>query len=292
MKLPLHIHFIELFKLGGMALVGLFVATFVILALLPDSFVSRLLFRYTNHIDKSLRLLFLKGSGRVILRTQVAIVILICGIESLIGDVIPYWYGFIGLVAALPFAYLASERRKRTKKLEAQIDGVILTLSNALKTVPSPGAALQSIVPLVRNPMREELEYVVKEMRVGNTLEQGIVNMSARIGSREIDAALCSVLVGLQVGGNLPLVLETTAGTIREMRRLETVVQARTGEGRAQLWVLAAFPFGICVLFNVVSPGYFDPLQDSVVGYLIVGVAAVFWLASLIMARQVLTVDI
>ncbi len=292
MKLPLHMHFIELFKLGGMALVGLSVLTFVTLALLPDSVVSRLLFRYTNYIDKSLRLLFMKGSGRVILRAQVIVVILICGVEAFLGDVIPYWYGLVGLVVVLPLLYLASERRKRMKKLESQIDGFILTLSNALKTVPSPGAALQSVVPLIRIPMREELEYVVKEMRVGNTLEQGIVNMSARIGSREIDAALCSVLVGLQVGGNLPIILETTAGTIREMRRLETVVQARTGEGRAQLWVLAGFPFGICVLFNMVSPGYFDPLQQSAVGYVIVAVAAVFWIASLILARQVLSVDI
>ncbi|HEY4230348.1 MAG TPA: hypothetical protein VGO79_09260, partial [Thermoanaerobaculia bacterium] len=75
-------------------------------------------------------------------------------------------------------------------------------------------------------------------------------------------------------------------------RRLETVVQARTGEGRAQLWVLAAFPFGICVLFNAVSPGYFDPLQQSVIGYIIVSVAVIFWVSSLLLARKVLTVDI
>jgi tight adherence protein B len=291
-KLPLHLHFIELYKYGGYALVGLSLGTLIYLAFAEGSFIARLLFRYTNYIDKSLRLLFLSGSGRTILRAQVIVILLICGVESLVGDVIPYWYVGVGAIAILPLLYLSSERQKRMKKLESQIDGFILTLSNALKTVPSPGAALQSVLPLMPDPTRQELEYVVKEMRVGNTLEQGLVNMSSRIGSREIDAALCSVLVGLQVGGNLPGVLETTAGTIREMRRLETVVQARTGEGRAQLWVLAAFPFGICVMFNAVSPGYFDPLQSSVVGYLIVAVAATFWITSLLLARKVLSVDI
>jgi tight adherence protein B len=291
-KLPLHLHLIELFKYGGMALVGLSMMTIVWLAFADRSFIGRVLFRYTNFIDKSLRLLFLSGSGRVILRVQAVLVVLVCGVEALVGDVIPYWYGVIFAIAVMPLLYLSSERRKRIKKLEAQVDGFILTLSNALKTVPSPGAALQSIVPLIQDPTRQELEYVVKEMRVGNTLEQGLVNMSSRIGSKEVDAALCSVLVGLQVGGNLPAVLETTAGTIREMRRLETVVQARTGEGRAQLWVLAAFPFGICVLFNAVSPGYFDPLQQSVIGYIIVSVAVIFWVSSLLLARKVLTVDI
>jgi tight adherence protein B len=291
-RLPIHIHFIALYKFGGYTLVFLSLATLVYLAFAEGSFISRLLFRYTNYIDKSLRLLFLSGSGRTILRAQVVVILLICGVESLIGDVIPYWYAAVGFVAVLPLLYLSSERQKRIKKLESQVDGFILSLSNALKTVPSPGAALQSVLPLLPDPTRQELEYVVKEMRVGNTLEQGLVNMSSRVGSREIDAALCSVLVGLQVGGNLPSVLETTAGTIREMRRLETVVQARTGEGRAQLWVLSLFPFGICVMFNAVSPGYFDPLQKTVVGYVIVGVSAIFWITSLLLARKVLSVDI
>ena len=55
-----------------------------------------------------------------------------------------------------------------------------------------------------RTRRRRRSSCVVKEMRVGNTLEQSLVNMSARIGSRTIDSALSAVLIGLQVGGNLP----------------------------------------------------------------------------------------
>jgi tight adherence protein B len=70
-------------------------------------------------------------------------------------------------------------------------------------------------------------------MRVGNTLDQALMNMSARIQSRQLDTAITSVLVGIQVGGNLPTVLETTASSIRDMRRLEGVVRSKTGEARA-----------------------------------------------------------
>jgi tight adherence protein B len=279
-------------KLGGIVLIAIALMVMFMLASGETSVVSRLRARYMNYIDQSLRLLFLGGSARLILRIQLALAVAIVGFVAIFGVVVPYWYAAIVLVAVAPVAFIARERGKRIKSLEGQVDAFILTLSNALRTVPSPTAALQSIVPYVPNPTRQELERVVKEMRVGNTLEQSLVNMSARVGSRQLDAALSSVLVGLQVGGNLPMVLESTAGTIRDMRRLEGVVQAKTGEARAQLWVLASFPFFICAAFNSVSPGYFDPLQHTAVGLAVVSVAIFFWVGALLLARKVLSVDI
>ena len=141
-------------------------------------------------------------------------------------------------------------------------------------------------------PTKYEVDRILKEMRVGSTLEQAILNMSARLKSPAVDSALSALLIGLQVGGNLPSVLENTAATIREMGRLEGVVKTKTSEGRAQLWVLAVFPFAICAAFNFVQPGYFDPLQQSFAGYLVTSLAIAFWLAALFVARKVLKVDI
>jgi tight adherence protein B len=112
------------------------------------------------------------------------------------------------------------------------------------------------------------------------------------VKSRWLDVAFSAVLIGLRVGGNLPVVLERTASTIREMNRLLGVVRTKTGEGRMQLWVLAGFPFFIVFAFNAVQSGYFDPLQDSFVGQLAVGVAATLWISSLLVARKVLSVDV
>ncbi|MBX3252394.1 MAG: type II secretion system F family protein, partial [Myxococcales bacterium] len=111
-------------------------------------------------------------------------------------------------------------------------------------------------------------------------------------GSRQLDSALSSILIGRQVGGNLPKVLETTAGTLREMRRLEGVVRTKTAEGKAQLWVIALMPFGLLLGLNVLWPGYFDPLTKSLVGYLIIIGCTSCWVASIVLARKVLNVDI
>jgi len=287
----LHISVVGALKLGGLTLAAIGIISVVYCLGFTETPALRIAGRYVAYLDRTLRLLFRPGSGKTIVRWQAGVVATVLAVQLVVVDV-PYWYAFVGLAIVGPAVYLARERRRRVAQLELQVDGFVLALANSMKTVPSPSAALQAIVPILHDPTREEIERVVAEMRVGNTLDQSLLNMSARIGSRLVDSALSSVLVGLQVGGNLPVVLETTAATIREMNRLEGVVKTKTSEGRAQLWVLAVFPFAICGAFNWVTPGYFDVLQESFVGYAIIAVAMTFWISSLLVARKVLAVDI
>ena len=255
-----------------------------------ETIVSVLYARYVQYLDGTLRVLFRPESGRLIALIQA----LLLGSSFFVSVALDTPIGWIAplLVIFGPALYLRRERQKRVARLEVQVDGFVVALANSLKTVPSPAAALQATAAVLQQPTRQEIEHILKEMRVGSTLEQGLVAMSARVKSRWIDVAFSAVLIGLRVGGNLPLVLERTAATIREMNRLLGVVRTKTGEGRMQLWVLAGFPVFIVVGFNAAQNGYFDPLQHSVVGQITVGVAAVLWIGALLVARKVLTVDV
>src|SRR5262249_52556520 len=151
----------------------------------------------------------------------------------------------------------------RIEALELQVDSFLLAYANALKAIPNPAAALLTVVTVIKDPMRFEIDRVLKEMKVGASLEQALNGMSLRLKNRTLDSALSAILIGMQVGGDLPGVLATTAAALREMQRLDGVVKTKTAEGKAQLWVLAAFPFALIYLFNAVEPGYFEPLQQS-----------------------------
>jgi tight adherence protein B len=274
----------------GVVLVTLGIAHIVYSSLAGDTVLKRYYRRYIAHLERFQRLLFMRPSGNRIALAQLGVV-LVVAVLGLWFDV-PYWYAPALFAGVAPILYLSRKRREHVKRLEEQADGLILGLANALKTVPSPSAAIGTLVPILPIPMRLEIERLLKEMRIGSTLEQALLNMSSRIRSSEVDAALSSLLIGLQVGGNLPLVLESTASTIREMNRLRGVVRTKTSEARAQLWVLALFPFVICYGFVTLDPQFFAPLQRSFVGTLIIVVALVLWLASLIAARKILKVDV
>jgi tight adherence protein B len=245
---------------------------------------------YVVFLERKLRLLFIWTPGNTIATGQLVgifVVLLLAALFSL-----PYWYVFIGFIAILPAVYIERLRRQRVEQIEQQLDGFMMALANALKATPSLGDAFISVQKLVPPPLRQEIELAVKEMRVGSTLEQALLLMAGRIGSRQVDSALSAVLIGRQIGGNLPKILDTTAATLREMSRLEGVVRTKTAEGKMQLWVLAIFPLGLVLAFNGVKPDYFDPLTANFIGYIIIVAALGFWLASLVTARKILNVDI
>ena len=269
--------------------VGLGLMTYVVIAN-PAGLPRRYWARYLAHIARQQRRLFIFRPPTIIAYAQLAGILAVLAAAVLIE--LPLWFLFVGLCAVFPAWYLERLRLRRVEQIEDQIDGFMLALANALKATPSLGDGFRSIQTIVPNPMREEIELAVKEMRVGSTLEQAMLMMANRVGSRQFDTALSAVLVGRQVGGNLPKILDSTAQSLREMKRLEGVVRTKTAEGKMQLWVLAIFPFFLILAIAGVSPGYFDPLTSSVVGYALTFIASLFWISSLVVARKILAVDI
>ena len=276
-----------------LAMGGLFVALFLASwAIVGDTNgpVMRYWYRYCAFLERKLRLMFIWTPGWYVATGQVVAAFFVLALHLAIG--IEMWWVLILIAAFGPPYYIERKRKQRVELIESQLDSFLTALANALKAVPSIGNAFISIQPLLAPPMQTEVELACKEMRVGSTLDQALLNMGGRVASRQLDSALSSILIGRQVGGDMPRILETTAGTMREMARLEGVVQTKTAEGKAQLWVLAIVPFALTAMLNWMQPGFFDPLRNSFVGWIILVIAGICWLASLLLARKVLAVDV
>jgi tight adherence protein B len=282
---------LRLLKYAGFSLliIGLVIALTLIVGD-AEGLPRRLWARYVVFLERKLRLMFIWTPGGHIAAGQLAGMALCAALGMLVD--LPFWWAFAALVAVAPAVAIERMRRQRVEQIEAQLDGFLLALANALKATPSLGDAFTSVQRLTPPPLQQEIELAVKEMRVGSTLDQAMMFMAGRIGSRQVDSALSALLIGRQIGGNLPKILDTTASSLREMARLEGVVRTKTAEGKAQLWVLALFPIVLMVAFNSVKEGYFDPLTQSITGYVLIVLALIFWIASLVTARKILDVDI
>ncbi|HMA95252.1 MAG TPA: type II secretion system F family protein [Polyangiaceae bacterium] len=281
---------LSLFKYGGVALVVVGLSWCVYASFSTETVFSRYYRQYVNHIDRRLAQLFLPASSHLIVTTQAALMLALLGIS--IWTRLSLGYALALAVAIAPVGYLYRARLMHVRRLEAQVDSLITGLANALRTVPSPAAAMNQVASVLAAPMRLEVQRLLKEMRLGSTLEQSLLSMSSRLKSQDLDSALSALLIGLQVGGNLPEVLETTGSTIREMNRLEGVIKTKTAEGRAQLWVLALLPCALCFAFRFVDPDYFAPMTTTLVGKVVAAVAGLLWLAALPIAHKILKVDI
>jgi tight adherence protein B len=246
--------------------------------------------RYVSFLETKLRLMFLNTSGHLIaagqVATLVALVVVALTLQAQNG-----WFLVIP-VAVGPAVWIERLREKRLRAMEAQLNGFALGLANALKATPSLGDAFRTMSDLTNQPLREEILHAVKAMRFGASLEQAFLLMASRIGSRNFDMVISSLLIGRNVGGDLPTILERTASSMREMTRLEDLVRSKTAEGRAQIWVLALFPLLLMFGLSSLMPGYFAVMTASFVGYALSAVAAVLWVSSILLARKIMAVEI
>ncbi len=196
------------------------------------------------------------------------------------------------VLVCAPKPWLHARRVKRVNAMEGQLEGWLQGLASSLRATPALGEALEFSMSLVSPPLREELDILIKEHRLGTPLDDGLTRMGDRIASRSVSSALGALRIGRNTGGDLPTILERAASTLREMTRLEGVVRTKTAESKAQAYVVAVLPFPMIGLFSFLSPTLLLPLVESVRGYCVAGLAFVLWLSAIFIARKILDVDL
>ena len=280
-----------IFGLLGIVLLSVGVAGMLGVALGdPHSWIRVRWGRYVAALDRELRFLRAGMTGR---RLSVIQLIGVGGLgilAAVLADPILVLAAVIGAVA--PYPMLRRRHAQRVVKIEDQLEPWLLILANGLHASPSMGEALASSARLVAAPMSEEVDLAVKEMKLGTPLDMALLNMSMRVESRTVSGAIAALLVARQTGGDLPQILADTAGTLREMARLEGVVKAKTAEARSQAMVLGAIPFVLIGAIHAVDNNWLRPLWTTTIGYLVVGIALTLWLAAILLSRRILSVDL
>jgi tight adherence protein B len=272
---------------GGTLVLGTSVAFG--LALRPTGPLGRMLARYVAKLDAECRFQCYAIDGTQFLHRQVAAVaaaIVLC----VVADSRYLWL-VPPLAVVAPYFVLRWLRKRRILRIEAQLDGWLLILANLLKTTGGLGDALAYSADLVRAPLRQELDQVLKEIRLGATVDDALRQVAERVKSPILAAVVTLLLVGRRTGGELPGLLETAASALREMARLEGVIRTKTAEGRIQTIVLGVAPWAIYFGFQLLDPHYFDPLYESFVGWIVLGSAIFLWGLALYAARKILRVD-
>jgi tight adherence protein B len=289
MNLP--INEIAALRAGGIAVAVSGVGTSAFLAFSNEkSLVNRLVARYLGRLADDLGAMFVFVDPRPILVLQ------LMGAYAALAIAVSQHMPEVALgclpVFVLPATIIRHLRARRVVEIEQQADTFVIALASALRSTPSIGDAFRSLVPVVSEPLRSEIDLACKHMRVGCTLEEALLLLGRRVNSRAFDSALAVVLIAQRVGGNLPTILGTTGAAIRELNRLDQAARSRLASARLQLWIVAIAPFFFCGVIDMVAPGYFAPLGRHVAGTIAVGLAFLLWIGSLLAGRRIMKVSI
>ena len=173
-----------------------------------------------------------------------------------------------------------------------QLGDCLTTVANAMRAGFSFLQAMELISKEMEPPISEEFGRAMREINLGNRMEQVLEEMDVRVGSPDYSLVVTAVLIQRQVGGNLAQILDTISNTINERIRMRREVMALTAQGRASGWILAAIPVGLAAILSVMNPAYLRPLIEEPIGRIAVVVAIVLEVIGFFVIQRIVDIEI
>lgn len=239
-----------------------------------ESGVSRLLNRAIERQDLATRLstdlaradLTLKPAEFV--SAWIAAPIVFAAAAFLLGMFVPILQSlpalalFFAIGAYAPRLYLKRRAGKRLADFNAQLPDTITLLANSLRAGSSFLQGIDLVKREAGGPMAQEFDRVVREMNLGQSLENALNNLVRRVASEDLELVVTAIAIQTQVGGNLANVLDAIAFTIRERMRIKGEINTLTAMGRYSGYVLLALPAALGAILMVISPSYMGAMFE------------------------------
>jgi len=226
----------------------------------------------------------LRAGEFVIIVLSIATVIFVCVylFRGLFAAVVA---GFLALF--LGRYYLNRKISKRQSAFAEQLPDFLQMMATNLRAGQSLPQAVSSVAAEARTPVREELQRVLLEQRIGRDFTAAFKDLADRMESKDMEWVVSAIDINRSVGGDLATILGRVEATIRARNRVRGQVDAMSAEGKLSGVILVALPPGLLFFVQMINPGYLEPMLNSFQGKALLGLAALmlatgaFWLSRL-----------
>ncbi|HEX3012400.1 MAG TPA: type II secretion system F family protein [Syntrophomonadaceae bacterium] len=164
--------------------------------------------------------------------------------------------GLLLIGAFIPRVYLNNRKEKRMATLNQQLGDTLVTMANSLRA----GFGFQQAMDTVRRempaPISEEFNWTLREMNLGFSQEEALLNMGKRINSDDLNMVITAILIQRQVGGNLAEILDNISNTIRDRAQLKRQIKTLTAQGRLSGIIIGLLPVCLILVMMAINPSY------------------------------------
>jgi tight adherence protein B len=174
------------------------------------------------------------------------------------------------LGAAVPWFVIWFKAKRRLNAFENQLPDLLITLAASLKAGHSFRHGIQTVVDEGQPPAADEFKRVLTDARLGRPMDDSLVEMAERVGSKNFDFVITAVTIQRQIGGSLAGLFDMVADTVRQRQQFARRIRSLTAMGRMSAYVLVGLPFFLVVIMSLINPGYMHPLWHSKAGNMLV----------------------
>ena len=165
--------------------------------------------------------------------------------------------------------YLIYSKKRRVKLIENQMLRAIIIMNNAFKSGKSTLQAVQIASIELAEPINHEFEKMYRDMKYGLSVDTVFERFAKRIDIEEARYVSSSLTILNKTGGNIVKVFSSIEKTLFDKKKLKEELKNLTVSSNMIVKVLLFVPVVFVAIIYFLNPEYFSPLFSSPLGYMI-----------------------
>jgi tight adherence protein B len=182
--------------------------------------------------------------------------------------------------------------KARKAKFHSQLVDGLMVLSSSLKAGLSFLQALEVLVEEMPQPISEEFGLIIKENKMGIRLEESFEKLNKRMPSEDLNLITTAILIARDTGGNLTVIFENLANSIREKTKISDQVKTLTTQGKWQGVIMSFLPIGFAAFIFKTNPEYLQLMLSSQLGRFLLIYAVISELVGMFLIQKLTKVEI
>lgn len=265
------------------------------LALLISRRVADNLDHYRRQFSRRAELemadMFIFTSGRQVVILTLVLLLLVPVLLELLFQLPVVTAAGIVVTLFTPHLMFNHLRKSRLKKFEEQLPDAFMLLSSSLQSGASLNMALENVVHQSPAPLNQEFGLLIKNIRLGVTLEDALIKLEKRLPLPSFIMASSAIRISREVGGNLVETINGMAAMLRRKKVMEGKIDSLTAQGRAQGTFMAMLPIMLAIILSFIEPEAMRQLYTTRNGLMVLAVMVVMEVLGFMFIKKITRID-
>jgi tight adherence protein B len=178
-----------------------------------------------------------------------------------------FWGILTGLISgSVPIAYLIYKRSRRRETFQKQFPDALDMITRAIRAGNALTGAIRLVGQEMPEPVGQEFQQIDEEIRLGVDPGEALFRLQGRVGTEDVRFFCTAIRIQRGSGGNLAEILERLAEVIRERFKILSYARVLAAQHRWSAILVGLCPLIFGVMFQILHPGFFDPLFSDPIG--------------------------
>jgi len=258
-----------------------------------NKIIKKLSLRYDRYLygtDSSNAIIFV--INKLIIGTLFVLLIVIS--NTIRGNVVSFGVFIFSFIIGyyLYDIYLIYILKYRKKRIKNDMLRAVIVMNNAFKVGKSVLQAVKIVSKTLPRPISIEFKKIYQDMSYGLSADVAFSRFAKRVDLEEASFVASSLTILNKTGGNIVNVFSSIEKTLFDKQKLESDLKNSTAASNMVVKFLMFVPIVFILVIYMVSPDYFNPLFESILGYFIIFIIVIMLSIYLYLLNRIMKVSV